>query len=357
MKKTDFVKPTTGSRLAAAFLLIAFISTTCQNPDNPAKPAEQKKAEEIEFPPPTLPTVTPLVFFLDDEYKPAAEDTGRTGITTVGDMPLNRVVVSSEDLEAEPVVHLFGRSVPDGVTTYTTATMFFAGKESVFPYKCRVVQRQEQRTEEYTASAAFSAYDDATETFSVDYENGSRVFNNLVLNKEVFGAYQFSNKVSESENIRMRNAVVAMALWTALEIQGEERGLAAAVPFYELNENGAAMYLSGGRGSPWGWIFLGISIAALALAVILCPPTSFALTASSAGISLLGTATITSTAATIAYGVAGVAALAAGFLIELEPPKDTPPVQPAPPSEKPSITGTAGPAGGTLVDKRDSGLN
>jgi hypothetical protein len=352
MKKSEFVKPPITCRLAAAFLLVSFLSMTCQTPDSP----EEKPNTGIPKgwivdppPPPEFPLKrTPVVFFLDDEYVPTAVDTGRTGLMAAGGMPDEQTLISSEDGGAEPVVRFFGASLQETGIALTTASLSFANKESLFPYKAQVIQRR--GTEEYTANVAFSEYNWNTQTFSVTYEYGLQTFDNLVLNKEVFGAYLFSDEVSESQNIRMRNAVVAMALWVSLEIQGEQLGLAAALPRYEVNENGAAMYLSGGKKSVVGWIFTGIAVVAFATAFIICPPVAFSVVASPGGISILGTALVSSTAGAVAVGIGLAASVAAAVCFALDSETSSPP-------ENRTKTGQRGPAGGTLIDKCDSKLD
>jgi hypothetical protein len=239
---------------------------------------------------PPLPA-KPAVFFLDKNYQPTTEDTGRTGITalTVAEVP--SVLVSSEYSEytgAEPVVRFFSRS------TGETVALTFASGDSLFPYNCQVTRQNEAP---FTTNAAFSAYNSTTETFSLTREDGAEPFEDIALNKEIFTAYQPTSEVSESQNIRMRNAVVAIALWAALEVLGVDSALAVSVPL-------AGTSTAVGRSLP--------EIAARA-----------------------------PTPEIVAAGVALVTAVPLT-------------AENAPEAEPPSITGTTGPAGGVLIDKREN---
>ena len=325
MKESGGVKATIGGRFAAAFFLAAFLSMACQNPDtpdpsNPQKETPVKTVPALPYTDPSVPspfTFTPAVFFLNDASQPTTEDTGRTGITMIGGMSSPSFLVSSEYTDSEPLVRFLSLSNQHGETAFTTVSLSFADGASSFPSTGQLVQRR--GTEEYTANITFSEYDFNTQTFSLTYRSGEyglQTFDNLVLNKEVFNAYQFSDEVNESQNVRMRNAVVAMTLWTALEIQEARRGLCAAV-----------------------------SAAALAATVVDCPPTAFAAAANPAGASLWGSAAISSATGAVAAGAALVSA------VETVLPGSEPP-----PPQTPSITGNPGPAGGVLVDKRDSKL-
>jgi hypothetical protein len=368
MKKREFVQPTVRSRLVAAFLLAAFLSMTCTLPDSGDSSggtntsATQTDTGGTTAPPvippgadipavPELP-LRPAVFFLDENYQPTTEDTGRTGITAFSVAEGPSVLVSSEYTGSQPVVRFFGRSAGEegAEPVYATVALTFADKDSLFPSTCQVEQRQGEET--FTVNAEFSPYNSTTETFSVTYEYGQETFDNLVLNKNIFTAYQFTSEVSESQNIRMRNAVVAMGLWAALEIQAQERSLAVAVPRYTVNEYGAAMYLSGGAKQVVNLICVTVSVIAIVAVVVTCIPV--VLTLKAAGNPVAAEVILTATSKIIDDGFARIRAAADAVF---SPPKENKPEPEPPPPPPPSITGTTGPAGGVLIAKRESTLD
>jgi hypothetical protein len=325
MKKTEFVKTSIICRLAAAFLLVSFLSMTCQTPDSPEEKPNQGIPKgwvfepRLDLPPKQvhpLITRTPAVFFLDDEYLPVTKYTERTGLTALGALPYEQTLITSEDGGAEPVVRFFGASFHGRELAFTTVSLSFADKESLFPYKAQVIQRR--GTEEYTANMTFSAYDPDIQTFSLVYENEGRqeTLTSIVLNNGVFNTYQFRAELSESENIRMRNALVAMALWTALKIEWNWRTSRAVLP--------------------------GLRFIEITPSFIPSSPGSYQAFAVRSDMASILETTLTTSAEAVAAGAAEAAGISPALFFA-----------PAFPEPIPAATGLAG---GTLIDNGNSGL-
>jgi hypothetical protein len=341
------MKTKIADRLVALALVVPFFFTT----SCPGISGSQETDNTVTYPAITLPDVPetpkippkPLVFYLDGQYRPVMEDTGRTGFTVMYGMPDESVLLSSEDTGGDPIVRIMTVSQQEGEMSLVDTFFYFHNQDSPFPYRCSVAREYEGVTFEQV-DVSFSDYNETTESFSVAYSGTT--FDNLVLNKGVFSAYTADPSLSKSKNIRMRNAITALALWTALEIQGTERGLAAAFPRYEINEFGAYIYQAKGAKEALGWVFVGIAVVALTVAVIACPPASIAIVSTVGGISLTVTAGVSTATGAIAAGVAMASAGAAALIWALPDP---------PVPESPHyITGDYGQGGGTLIDKRHS---
>jgi hypothetical protein len=185
----------------------------------------------ITFGPPYDPPM--FAFFYLDGKEPSVNDTGRTGFMAVNVPMAKRLLIVSEDVEtadtdvepADPIVYFYGI---EGISS--AAFEFARGEEKDFPE--RFVIHPEDGT---VTTAEFSAYDEETSTFSVtisEGENATTTDEGLVLNSGVFSVYENDKTLSESQNLRIKNIVTSLALWTSLAYQTE---IAAAVEVAAVN--------------------------------------------------------------------------------------------------------------------------
>jgi hypothetical protein len=246
------------------------------------------------------------------------------------------LLIVSDDTGAYPVVYFYG------IEGVSAAEIHFTMNGS-FPDW--LVIRQEGLAD---TVAVFSPYDDITESFSIDLGCGPTTerYDNLILNKNVFTAYPEDPDLDDSQNLRVRNIITSLALWTSLAVQTESTDVAL-----ERNEAGAYIILTGGAKEVFktiATVFAIVAVVAVAIAVISCPPAAIAVTSIVGGGVEIAIG-ITNAVTAVAVGVAVVSGIAAvAFNDAADKIPDTGDTGGGGPKEIPIAEGDPGPAGGNL---------
>lgn len=202
-------------RMAAFAVLVSFTAVSCpqvSTPDAaPQSPKTEKPLINIPITPEDgTPVVTPVRFYLNDDYEPAETDTGKTAFGFNGPGDLEKFLATAEEHEKGTVVRFLDDS--KGMT----ASMYFLDGD---PFPASFTLYSE---EDGTVSGAFSPYDEEEETFGLVLKYGgetSEPLEDFPLNKNVFGLYEDDPALSAGENTRMRNYVTALSVWTAMAYQ------------------------------------------------------------------------------------------------------------------------------------------
>jgi hypothetical protein len=152
-------------------------------------------------------------------------------------------------------------------------------------------------------SGIFSNYNPGTQTYSVTFTDDygdEEIFENLVLNRNVFSLHQYYAGLSDTQNARLQNIITTLALWNSMAFQIEEDFEVGIVPanFFRRLRNNLRTVL------------VVVAVVAFAAVVILAPPASIVLAGPVLTISSLTTPQL------IAAGI-GFAASAAAMLYDM----------------------------------------
>ncbi|MDR3303654.1 MAG: hypothetical protein LBS86_04515 [Treponema sp.] len=371
------------SRLTALLLILAFLLSGCPTPTNspvsaspdgespvpsaPTAPSTPSNPPPVSVPP-TITSLVPIpqilhpeasFFYLNRNAVPTSVDTGRTGFIIRNMEETRGLVIVSEYTGVKPITRVFGIAGIDRIDfEYPVAGSL------QFPE--RIVIVREGVTD---IVAELSPYDDARETFSVELHDAefAETYDDLVLNKSVFTAYPGDHTLNASQNLRVRNIITAVALWTSLAIQTDALSAAQGV---ERNENGAYIVVAGGAKQVFqtiATVFAVVAVIAVAAVVIMCPPIALVVPSIISNVTVIPLAAIISIAVgAIPTGVALAALFISGTASAIaqgmdqppeaaptqngtpleEQPGETPPVV-EPPPVLPHV-GDPGPAGGVL---------
>jgi hypothetical protein len=187
-------------RFVALVVLLAFTAMSCsllgpEEPEEPdATPVKPKKP---------LP---PTMFYLTTENEISQVDMGRTGFAVNGG--------SSEDLLTIAEELQDGRIAVRFIDTQqnSTISLYFSNLAASFPstiaMKLGVVD----------ITGTFGSYHDETETFllTLFVNDKTETLEGLVLNKNVLTMYQDEPSYSPSLNARIRDYLIAMAVWVPI---------------------------------------------------------------------------------------------------------------------------------------------
>jgi hypothetical protein len=201
----------------ALSLIVIFTLTSCpmvtQTPLNSTPVVITPKP--VTLPPvPDLKVVEaaiPAFFYLNNKT-PTMRDRGRTGFMVANMAEAKDLVVVSEDGGAYPIVYFYG------IEDISSVAIHFDRPGDDFP--SGFVICQEEGVPLVTGNV--SAYDEETETFSLDLDGGFETYDGLVLNKSLFSAYPDQGDLTESQYLRVRNIITSLALWTAFAYQTQD---------------------------------------------------------------------------------------------------------------------------------------
>jgi hypothetical protein len=244
MKKTH---GSLASRLAAFAVLLSFTAASCpqySSPDTAPPPQKQRPLYPVSVIPQSgqQPTI-PVSFYLSDDYEPTETDTGKTAFALSGDKTLEKFLATSEERGNGAVARFL-----DGESG-TSVAVYFTGGEP-FPASFTL------DSEEGAVSGFFSAYHEETETFALTLQCGAETygpFESFTLNKNVFGLYQDDKNLTAGKNVRIRNYITALSVWTSMtywlnkqmtEMEDAERGLKKAME--NICEIGAVITVAAG---------------------------------------------------------------------------------------------------------------
>ena len=195
-------------------------------------------------------------FFLDSGLNPTTEVTDTTAFAY--EVSGQKVLITSSDKPAGSSVRFI---LPDSNIGIQTN---FA-QDSPFPYGFSVVQDGA-----VIATADMSPYDYEAQRFSMTIHDGEgpQVFEQIILSKNALSAYQDDPGISLSENIRNRNILAAMALWSAIDGQFPDDSTAPSVFGWLVKQVAKAVQPAGSAvtaATPLGLAGLAIDEALLAL--------------------------------------------------------------------------------------------
>ncbi|MCL2411707.1 MAG: hypothetical protein FWC97_08700 [Treponema sp.] len=232
--------------------------------------------------------------YLDENYQPTTNDIGKMAMFIDNNKLAEGVVVIAElpgnYIDNEMVVRVINRQ-------NNSVVSFFYFADQLFPHRMVLTIDGEE------AIGNFSVYNPLTETYSITFSNEegeTEVFDNLVLNKNVFSLHENNDELSETQNVRLRNIVTTLALWNSLAFQVDDD--------FEVDPRNLRRNL---RRLVVGTLTV-VAVVAVAAAVIISAPVSVAVAGLTLTISL---ATQTSAILAAVAVVATAGAIFANFAI------------------------------------------
>jgi len=191
------------SRVIAAVLIFTISYMFCSCPVN--LPPEEDPPPR--GPSPLTPGVgTPRYFYIDSDGNYIGNEgdgSGRTGLIVEDNRFAEGVLVYSDDTGTDDRVAF---AYEDSIVS-----MSFK-KDSNFPYSMNI----RVDSEEYYAYV--SKYNAVNHTYHVTFVSNSdfEMMDNVVLNENIFSLYENDPELSDSQNRRMANMIVAMGVWGSL---------------------------------------------------------------------------------------------------------------------------------------------
>jgi hypothetical protein len=227
------------------------------------------------------------VHYLDSNYQPAAADTGITVLAVENNEMAKGVLVLAEvpdnDVKNGSVVRVINSNNGSLVSLF-----YYEGQK--FPHKMLITRDGK------TVQAQFSQYSMTNQNFSLslEYEGEYSTIDDIGMNIDVLTLYTFQDELSESQNVRMQNIVISLAIWDciALQIPGSD---------FTVTARSLTSFLKGLLVT----VFAVVAVVAFVAAVIIAGP---------AAITMAGpmiTIALESTAATVAAGIGFVSAVTA----------------------------------------------
>jgi len=238
------------SRIIATMLIftVSFMFFSC--PVDPIPKETQK-----EGPSPLTPGVgTPCYFFLDSDgncIETEDDGPGRTGLIVEDNQFAEGVLVYSDDTGKEDRVAF--------VNEDNVVSMFFK-KDSEFPHRMTITSGSD------TYYAYVSPYDTENSTYNITFLNNGRyeMVDHVVLNKDIFSLYEDDSELSNSQNRRMANMIVAMGVWGSLYSTFDSQ--LNGYPHIVFNRS-----IWGNISRGVAKVFTTVAIAAVVVAVVVAP--------------------------------------------------------------------------------------
>ena len=279
------------SRIVAGIVLVAFTVASCDTGFRPPK-----EGPIVIDPPPASDL---RLFYLDSNNKPAPWDTGKIAMIAETEDAQGVAVVASNKLGGGIAVQVVNAN-NDSVVTF----VYPSGKN--FPSRVTINIGGEE------TEGKFSAYDRATETYSVTFsqDEETETFDNLFLNKNVFTLNQPNGRSNESQDARLQRITTTMALWASLMLQTDD-------------DSGIGARAARGGGF-WkkvvSTVLKAVAVVAVVVLIVIAPP--LIITGGSIIIPLVTTAQI------IVAAVALAAVAVAAVLDSIPSKTESPPQEP-----------------------------
>jgi len=307
-------------KIAAPIVLVVFVITSCNIFTMPEPPFI-----EPVIPPPEEMLSVPIgegdiqFVYLDEDYRPTINDIGKMALYVENNELAQGVMVLSEirdnNIYNDVVVRVINKQNDSLVSMF-----YHSGKN--FPYRIAISADGEDIT------GVFSSYNPLTETYSVEFSNGdgeSELFKDLVLNNNVFSLHEDNDELTETQNVRLRDIIISLALWNSMAFQIDNDFSVNARGLFNLKK---LLKI----------VLCVVAVVAVVAVVILAPPAAVVV----AGPVI--TVAVTTVPQVIAAGIA-IAAAAAAVLVDLLPddvgkgpqklPEPSPPPPLLPPIEEP----------------------
>jgi hypothetical protein len=198
--------------------------------------------------------------FLDEHDQPTHHDIGRMAMVIENNDAAQGVLVVAEiygnNLDNDMVVRVINRNNNSIVSVFYRSRM-------LFPHSIFITVEGEN------ILGTFSNYNHGTQRYSVTFTDDygeEEIFENLVLNRNVFTLHQYYDGLSDTQNARLQNIITTLALWNSLAFQIEEDfevvGIVPANIFRRWN--------------PLTIVFAAVAVVAFVAVVILALPAAVA---------------------------------------------------------------------------------
>jgi hypothetical protein len=259
------------SRFTALALLVSVSFMSCPTPLIP--PTPEPKSPPIVI---TPGEGTPKYVYLDSDGNAIETETGnsgKTGYYVENNKNAEGVGIFSDDTGIEDRVTFIYEEL--------VITMFF-NKNSNFPHRMAITYDGDD------FSAILSPYNEDEQTYNIAFwqNNTYDIATGLVLNKQIFSLYEDDPELTDSQNRRMANLVIAMGLWASLYASFEGKSNTSAArglftkPIFSVRN-----------------LFVCVAIVAAAVAVVVASP---AAVVSAAAATVIGLAAFGISVASIA---------------------------------------------------------
>ncbi|MDR2509976.1 MAG: hypothetical protein LBC77_04950 [Spirochaetaceae bacterium] len=149
-------------------------------------------------------TGKPVFFFLDENYEPSFEDSGKLGFMVQENESAEGFLMVSEELDDYNAVRFFFED------TGVQANMYFE-KSKAYPYRLIMDDNG------VVSYINFSNLEDS-QFYSISIEQGveSTVLEGLFINRDIFSAYQDDCDFNASQNLRARNIIVSLGMFLSV---------------------------------------------------------------------------------------------------------------------------------------------
>jgi hypothetical protein len=253
-------------KITAPVILLVFTITSC----TPFVMPGPDRVVTVSVPTVTIGKGDIQFVFLDEYDQPTTTDIGRMAMVIENNDAAQGVLVVAEiygnNLDNDMVVRVINRNNNSIVSVFYRSRMFFP--HSIF-----------MTVDGENISGTFSNYNPGTQTYSVtftdDYDD-KEIFENLVLNRNVFTLHQNYDGLSDTQNARLQNIITTLALWNSLAFQIEEDfevvGIVPANIFRSIRNNLRT-------------VFVVVAVVAFAAVIILAPPATVTVSGSALTVS------------------------------------------------------------------------
>ena len=156
------------------------------------------------------PTSQPALFYMDADFQPTDKDDGITALAFV-DAAVQGPLFISRDNKDEEIVY-FTRILESGETGVLSFVFPKGGGRTSFP-ESMVLKIGDGASEIFK----IGPYDQSEESFSIYIPGSSAVFRSHALSKTAFDMYKEDPTLTPSQNIRLRNLLVASLVISSMD--------------------------------------------------------------------------------------------------------------------------------------------
>jgi hypothetical protein len=237
-------------RFIALVLLVTFTFVSCTNSFLPYTGSGIDKPTVIITP----GEGNPCYVYIDSDGKITEDDQGRTALFVENNKNAKGVLIVSDKVESENRVSISNQN------NNSIVSMFFK-PGSNFPYQMVINQDND------IYYAYLSSYNSVNSTYDIVFEKDGEYESmlNLVLNMNVFSAYNNDPSLDSSQNLRLRNITIALGLWGSLysSFDDQDTSPRAARGFFSSLVKGIKA------------VFKAVAVIATVVAVIVAPIVTF----------------------------------------------------------------------------------
>jgi hypothetical protein len=198
-------------KILSPAILLVFIFAGCTSPFFSSRlPANSETVAEIIVVPLGLGDIK--VHYLDSSYQPTTTDIGITVLVVENNEMASGVLVLAEvaenNVENGSVVRVVNTNNESLVSMF-----YYEGQK--FPHKMVITK------DDITVQAQFTQYNMTNQNFSLtlEYEGESGTIDDIGMNINVLTLYHFQDELTESQNVRIQNIVISLAIWDCIALQ------------------------------------------------------------------------------------------------------------------------------------------